>query len=257
MNLGHHKFWIANMKEKEKKEEFTFAANNSSDPVEAKKVITSLKRISRLGRHAELILKKLESDGFYDGVGAYIINRGDAKDYNLIIQTGTFPKIKPITRNDIQGFGDYRLEFGQLKQRSSRYNWTNDPDYVPVFLLGQEALMWNGQEVVKLALKHKIGDVRLLKKGLSFRHKRDRSYNSSTIKIYTKHNSAGGKEAKNSLGINIAEKIIQYNPYDESVPYSLKDLRKMIPRWLDEDGILDKLTDELREYGNVQKIMIK
>ncbi len=220
--------------------------------MEAKKVIAGLKRIAQFGKHAEHVLKKLEEDGFYDGRAAYV-----EKDIyvNYMFRIGSFPKVEKVTREHIQGFGDYKIKFDDLKVKKRRHRWSTEKDEIPVKIIGKQKLVWDGEQIIKESLNEKLGAVKLLKKGFSFRHARDRYYNSKTYKVFTQHESEGGKLALQAMADNIAEKLVVYNQYDNDVPYIMKDLRKMIPRWLEEDKVIEKIFQDFKEYGGVQKIM--
>lgn len=235
----------------------SFCVNNSSDPRVVKAAIQALRRTVKHGKRAEKVLKELETNGYYDGkVLAF------AKfSKKFLATTYAFPVRKCILREDIPGWKELSLDFGECRFGSHggmRFKT------MPVYLLGKSlnlGLNSDFNPTGKIFARPQsskipsalLGECRMKSNGhVTF------APGSSTMnrgKVTRIRKSPRRDEATVFAKI-VTEKLVNFNGvHPNLVPQPMLDLKKEVPLWLIEDGHIDRMMASMMDMIEVVKVM--
>jgi hypothetical protein len=255
--------------------------------------------MARLGRRAQKALDALEGEGEYrEGIAWLEICERWAGDGLESLRVETAPGIfayQGVTRDNLPGWKDLRLEFGPLDQDvlPSKQVFR----FFPVYLVGKGLMFHhpndNGGEddekgeVLETTLspptapkpfppkvkkrrgkrrrfrRHptEIGQARLKSSnGITFSpESAPNSGDDTVIRIYKDITSSdNAMEAANRFGQLVAAHLIRTTTYFfemEDIPQWLLDLQREVPGWLIEDGYIQNWFDQILLWAKNLKIV--
>lgn len=241
-----------------------FCVNNRSDPKSVTEAVTALKRMVRFGKRAERALKELETEGFFDG--RVPVMDPCYKSYSARVVR--FPAYIPISRDDIPGWKDMTIDFGELHKGS---HGGHEFRQFQVFFRGTalaaetEDYTHTGKilyEPQKHGVKtSQLGYCRIKSNGSVTFAPCFCGYPNVPSVIRVKRNPEASDKTRTEalqFATMLAYVIIQCNDgygYDrEKIPQQLLDLRVALPVWLVEDGIVRRMFNEILDIVEVTKV---
>lgn len=240
---------------------------NESDPAEVRKALRGLKMMVRLGHRAQKALDALERDGEYREGIAWLERSGQWRGSgleDLVVETasGIFP-YQGVSREDLPGWKELQLEFGSLDE-DERSGQTFK--FFPIHLVGK-GLAYDSERdepghVLETVLAPRrfseIGQARLKRNG-SVTFSSDRSDDDKILKVYRDVTSSDKAwDSAERFAEAVADRLIRANACgfeQDRVPQWLLDLRKEVPGWLIEDGMVQDWFEQILLWAKNVRIV--
>lgn len=235
-------------------DELRFCVGNDPDPVLRRKALRGLRAMARLGRAAEAVLRDIESKGWSDRRSWWVGGR-KGKDWHLPRFRGPvpFPLHEPCTRESVPGYRDIRVELeGPVSDRhgSTPYNAVE-------VVLSRPVLRWGGRRVAWRRERSVVGKLRITSTGgtlyLSVPERKSRPEQRREEPGAIRILKEVGDRRKALMAANVATWVAD-DRADGAPPLAV-DLRRKLPGWLLEDGMVDLWLDELRRFLSDRKIV--
>jgi hypothetical protein len=243
---------------------------NDSDSDKVRKAVRGLKVMARLGKRAQAALDELERDGQcprgvawlerYDG--SYL--EDGLESLRVRTSAGLF-RCRDVTREDLPGWGDLRLEFGPLDEDERPNGQTFR--FFPVYFVGR-GLACDVSDDEPGAVKEivhrpgkftsEVGQARI-KRGGSVTFKPKHAVDDNVVRIYRDPEaSEKAKESAERFARAVADLLVSVATYrweEDAVPQWLLDLNREVPGWLLEDGYVRRWSEQILVWAKNVRVV--
>ena len=238
-----------------------FVVDNRSDPEAVREAVTDLKRLIRLGKHAEKALQKIRSEGHYDGRVATV--GCSCPGGYLSASIHRFPAYVPVFRDMIPGWENLAIWCGEVGVDS--HGGTKFPT-ISVHLSGNGFSMNSEKPGFTFPVQFdaipkgqsRIGFLRLKKNGdVTFTPVH--GYASPVIRVWRNPELSKTRAAMAEFARIVAKKLVHGGePYEQSrinVPQWMIDLNREAAGWMVEDGIVKRMFNDMLDAALVVKVI--
>ncbi len=232
-----------------------FSVDSSSKDEDSNKAVTELMRLAALGRQAQEVLDTIRTTGYYAGD---VPLAGDQQtwDHKTTVRRALFQKREPFSRADLPELGNLQLVYGDLKESAYGGHACQE---VQVWAEGTVARQVTREGAVEFVQdKTNIGAIRINKNHLSFI---ERFGSKKTVTIFKSPALPKWKESAlvfaGNLGVAMVAQVQDPNtsqPKFELIA-KMRDLREHSPAWFVEDGVVERMFEEIHRYIRVLEVM--
>jgi hypothetical protein len=241
-----------------------FSVDKHSDDETCDKVIEQLAKTVELGRQAQAALDSIRETGFFKGkapvtgVSKRIYMEGHHCEGHEV-RFAAFQQRIVISRADLPPLNGLQLEFDAAKHNG---NYGGHP-CVEVPLWGSGVVARQIDDFGKLVFKEDrqhLGKIRINKHHLSFVE----NSTSETVQVYKSSSSSPDKPrallvfAKRlaRLMVNTGYYDDEFKPgYEVAMAAKTEDLQNAAPQWFVDDGVVERMFDEIHRYICVLRVM--
>ena len=239
-----------------------FSVDSSSKDDDSNKAVTELMRLAALGRKAQEVLDTIRATGFYAGD---VPLAGDQQtwDKKTTVRTALFQKRVPFSRADLPELGNLQLVYGDLKESSYGGHSCQE---VTLWAEGTVARQTTRDGQVEfLQDKKMLGAIRINKNHLSFI---EQWGTKKTVTIFKSPALPKWRESADVFARNLAQAMVgpehkkgvfngmqQETVEDYALTAKMKDLQENSPAWFVEDGVVERMFEEIHCYIRVLEVM--
>ncbi len=245
-----------------------FSVDKHSDDAVCDTTIEQLQRMVELGKHAKLALDSIAKDGHFSGpapiAGPPTYNYWDGRQCpGHQVRFAILQKRQPYSRADLPSLDNLKLDFQESKEGSYGGHECIE---VPLYAYGMVARQVDNVGTLEFFEESgHLGKIRINKHHLSFVE----NSNNNTAQVYKSRSTYAPDKYQESAMIfakRLARLMVDAGHNKENiaaargemyVPMAAKtlDLQNALPQWFIDDGVVERMFDEIHRYIAVLRVM--
>lgn len=242
---------------------YGFSVNASSQDEDCDIVVDQLKRMVSLGKKAQTALKAIETQGYFEGMVPLAMEKTDRhwenghQVHGHTVKYSALQQRKPFSRADLPALDNLKLVF-KVADFEASYGGHECVE-IPLHCTGQVARQIDPVGTIEFDEdKQKLGLVRINKHHLSFVENPSKE----TFHIPRRFRAANASEKDMASAMFFAKRLArmmvntrEHTLREIGMVAKPQDLQNAAPGWFVEDGVVERMFQEIHEYVTVLKVM--